>query len=58
MKKEITTVCYCCQYEIAEHIRKVIMRRKNGYKLIDFEAYLCKECNTFDDKTLSDYFNM
>lgn len=55
---EIETYCFYCQDKKAEHIRKVAMRRSNGFKLMDFDAHLCKCCNLLDDKTLSYYFSV
>jgi len=55
---ELKTYCYYCQKEIAEHTRLIPLRRSNGFKLIDFEAKLCRECNKLGDKPLSDYFSI
>ena len=55
---EIKKICFYCQDNKAEHIRKVAVRRKNGFKLMDFDTHLCKRCNCLDDKTLSDYFSV
>ena len=55
---ETETYCFYCRDKKAEHVRKVAMRRNNGFKLADFDAHLCKRCNFLDDKTLSDYFSV
>lgn len=52
------TYCYYCQENFATKTRSVPMRRKNGYKLIDFKVELCEECNSLDNKFLSDYFSI
>ena len=54
---ELKRYCFYCQDEKAEHVRKVAMRRNNGFKLADFDAHLCKRCNFLNDETLSDYFS-
>jgi hypothetical protein len=55
---EIERFCFYCQDNKAECIRKVAVRRNNGFKLMDFDALLCKRCNHLDDKILSDYFSI
>jgi hypothetical protein len=55
---EIERFCFYCQDNKAEHIRKVAIRRNNGFKLTDFDAHLCERCNCLDDKTLGDYFGV
>ena len=50
--------CFYCQDDKAECVRKIAIRRNNGFKLMDFDAHLCKNCNCIDDTTLSDYFSV
>ena len=55
---EIEQFCFYCQDNKAEHIRKVAVRHSNGFKLMNFDAHLCKQCNCLDDKTLGDFFSI
>lgn len=55
---ELEKYCFYCQDEPARHIRKVAIRRKNGFKLADFDAHLCDNCNYLDDIVLSNYFSV
>jgi hypothetical protein len=55
---EIEQFCFYCQDNKAEYTRKIAIRRKNGFKLMDFDAHLCKCCNCLDDKILNDYFSV
>lgn len=55
---ELRKDCFYCRDRCANVVRKIPLKLKNGYKLIDFEASLCMECNDLDDKTLSDYFSI
>jgi len=56
--KDDKTFCYYCQDDLATETRNIPLRRSNGYKLMDFEAKLCKGCNCLSDKFLSDYFSI
>lgn len=56
--KELKIFCFYCQDHEATRTRIVPMRRKNGYKIADFETHLCESCNYLDDQILSDYFNV
>ena len=53
---EFEKYCFYCKDVPAEVVRNIPLMRKNGYKLIDFETHLCKECNDLDDKILSNFF--
>ena len=55
---ELERYCFYCQDALAEVTRKVAMLRKNGYKLADFEAKLCKNCNYLSDEVLTKYFSV
>jgi len=56
-KKE-KVYCYYCQDSFATETRTIPLRRKNRYKLMDFEVKLCRVCNYLNDKILSDYFSV
>jgi hypothetical protein len=55
---ETEQFCFYCQDNKAEYTRKIAIRRNNGFKLMDFDAHLCKNCNCIDDTTLSNYFSV
>lgn len=50
--------CYYCKDAKATCCRSVPIRRKNGYKLCNFEAHLCDGCNNLSGDFLSDYFSI
>ena len=54
-KKE--TYCFYCHDAKAEHIRNIPIKRKNGYKLCNFEAHLCEDCSGLSGDFLSKYFS-
>ena len=55
---DLAVYCAYCHENIATKTRSVPIRRKNGYKLMDLEVELCEECNSLDNKILSDYFSI
>lgn len=52
------TYCFYCQDHEANYVRSIPLRRKDGYKLTDFDVCLCESCNYLDDQVLTDYFNV